>query len=914
MSPTVSDSTESEDVSKTSIMGTDALFENYTIEEIQEIEKKTKMEIEKKKEELRQMVGERYRDLIEAADTIQAMRNSANCITGCIKNMVILCENLPNQIIKPQVEQNYNDKFHMYEIGAQIKLLLDIPKEMWSYIDQNDYLAATKLYLFARHIHSTLLLLPNHGLSIQKNFPVVSRQWAAISHFRPSLLEGCHNMLKKTGQSEQEMGEHLVALMLLEELTPRQVFNQFLLARTKSLQDMFSIDKESLGVKTQICDVIGMILDTVYLVFALFYHNLDGQISDKKMNLLCEILNNTTSKKYEGPLKLMNSDSPVMKYLPQSVIDFRPTSAIFDANVTEKDIEVTSHDWIETVVKDVLKGFEKILSYVNSIRSLSSIRYSIFKLLLENNRDRNWNNVCHPIFKKSINIWKEFVHPVFISRIKAIIHCHLDDTNTYVVQMLKKSLDCVSKVDYDLSTFIWTKQVADGVDRKGWLNSGNKPLSECGQLAMKANGFMPVIQKLCHGLDSRLKVLLEDMNFFVSVEDNNENEDAITFQISEEMSTFFNCHADNVYISGFMQEQTILCLTRVLVIQLFASSFPFLPNPVISSGNSDSFEQPVWYEMKAKMKSESVDGFRSWSNNVTNDLIHKFRESSEKDGFSINHQPNINGIVIFGSAGEFDIIVLGVELWSEIEIQEENEDGLLMKSKIKVPSQISRNLMGVLIELCTILSQVGGHVLNKVIVKEAVVSLCQMIFKEYENQFETSIKQTRAIQMLFDIRFIIMLLMQKEDRIPQELIDKIENQIDPFDLDVFYPHIHTNLKRCIQGSMVLLGLIIPNEKITLYSGSRTSSSHDQHNVLPLTTGHNSFSLLPISETLHTKSNATNSQINRLSLKNSNKDDRARSASPSPTRGTIHSSSSGMGQKSQSFYDRMTAMSSSWFGQ
>ncbi|KAG1687279.1 Conserved oligomeric Golgi complex subunit 1 [Nymphon striatum] len=835
MSPTVSDSTESEDVSKTSIMGTDALFENYTIEEIQEIEKKTKMEIEKKKEELRQMVGERYRDLIEAADTIQAMRNSANCITGCIKNMVILCENLPNQIIKPQVEQNYNDKFHMYEIGAQIKLLLDIPKEMWSYIDQNDYLAATKLYLFARHIHSTLLLLPNHGLSIQKNFPVVSRQWAAISHFRPSLLEGCHNMLKKTGQSEQEMGEHLVALMLLEELTPRQVFNQFLLARTKSLQDMFSIDKESLGVKTQICDVIGMILDTVYLVFALFYHNLDGQISDKKMNLLCEILNNTTSKKYEGPLKLMNSDSPVMKYLPQSVIDFRPTSAIFDANVTEKDIE-------------------------------------------------------------------------------AIIHCHLDDTNTYVVQMLKKSLDCVSKVDYDLSTFIWTKQVADGVDRKGWLNSGNKPLSECGQLAMKANGFMPVIQKLCHGLDSRLKVLLEDMNFFVSVEDNNENEDAITFQISEEMSTFFNCHADNVYISGFMQEQTILCLTRYALLGRFTLGLTELCPSLKMCLCYSSFEQPVWYEMKAKMKSESVDGFRSWSNNVTNDLIHKFRESSEKDGFSINHQPNINGIVIFGSAGEFDIIVLGVELWSEIEIQEENEDGLLMKSKIKVPSQISRNLMGVLIELCTILSQVGGHVLNKVIVKEAVVSLCQMIFKEYENQFETSIKQTRAIQMLFDIRFIIMLLMQKEDRIPQELIDKIENQIDPFDLDVFYPHIHTNLKRCIQGSMVLLGLIIPNEKITLYSGSRTSSSHDQHNVLPLTTGHNSFSLLPISETLHTKSNATNSQINRLSLKNSNKDDRARSASPSPTRGTIHSSSSGMGQKSQSFYDRMTAMSSSWFGQ
>lgn len=51
-------------------MDTSAMFETYPIAEIRDIEKKTRQDIERKKEDLRQMVGERYRDLIEAADTI----------------------------------------------------------------------------------------------------------------------------------------------------------------------------------------------------------------------------------------------------------------------------------------------------------------------------------------------------------------------------------------------------------------------------------------------------------------------------------------------------------------------------------------------------------------------------------------------------------------------------------------------------------------------------------------------------------------------------------------------------------------------------------------------------------------------------------------------------------------------------
>jgi hypothetical protein len=52
----------------------EALFANHTIDEIEKLSQGLKHDIDQKREELRTMVGERYRDLMEAADTITQMK------------------------------------------------------------------------------------------------------------------------------------------------------------------------------------------------------------------------------------------------------------------------------------------------------------------------------------------------------------------------------------------------------------------------------------------------------------------------------------------------------------------------------------------------------------------------------------------------------------------------------------------------------------------------------------------------------------------------------------------------------------------------------------------------------------------------------------------------------------------------
>jgi len=70
------------------------LFERYNTEEIRRIERKVRGEIEQKKEELRQMVGERYRDLIDAADTIGEMRQCSQSVVLSIQDMNHYCHKL----------------------------------------------------------------------------------------------------------------------------------------------------------------------------------------------------------------------------------------------------------------------------------------------------------------------------------------------------------------------------------------------------------------------------------------------------------------------------------------------------------------------------------------------------------------------------------------------------------------------------------------------------------------------------------------------------------------------------------------------------------------------------------------------------------------------------------------------------
>lgn len=74
-------------------------------------------------------------------------------------------------------------------------------------------------------------------------------------------------------------------------------------------------------------------------------------------------------------------------------------------------------------------------------------------------------------------------------------------------------------------------------------------------------------------------------------------------------------------------------------------------------------------------------------------------------------------------------------------------------------------------------------------------------YKEWSNC--EVIYQSQAWQMLLDVRYLTLLLVTKENKdLSQSICDTLEKTIDPFDLDVYYPHLQNSIKKSTQKLQV----------------------------------------------------------------------------------------------------------------
>jgi hypothetical protein len=68
------------------------------------------------------------------------------------------------------------------------------------------------------------------------------------------------------------------------------------------------------------------------------------------------------------------------------------------------------------------------------------------------------------------------------------------------------------------------------------------------------------------------------------------------------------------------------------------------------------------------------------------------------------------------------------------------------------------------------------------------------------------IRQKQAIQILFDVKYISLLMVPRDNKLLVEESNKVSNiliaKIDPFDFDVFFPFINMNVKKSVQRTLV----------------------------------------------------------------------------------------------------------------
>lgn len=210
--------------------------------------------------------------------------------------------------------------------------------------------------------------------------------------------------------------------------------------------------------------------------------------------------------------------------------------------------------------------------------------------------------------------------------------------------------------------------------------------------------------------------------------------------------------------------------------------------------------------------------------------------------------------------------------WEDLEIQEEAESGSSVTSKIRLPVQPTWFVQSLLFQLCVEINRVGGHALPRSTLQEFLQTCLTEVLHHYHSLTQQTsgtdavfpMTQNRALQFLFDLRYLSATLGSRLEELknsrPQqdprfhETCDWLESFIDPFDLDVFTPHLNASLNRLSQRTLVLLGLLTGSEKqFALRSSSL--NSQDPYNILPLASSQIRFGLLPLSVSNVQKSKA-----------------------------------------------------------
>ncbi|KAH6559757.1 hypothetical protein BASA62_000151 [Batrachochytrium salamandrivorans] len=374
-----------------------------------------RMDAERKKHELRIMVGERYRDVIGAADAILLMREASKKMGDLFEATDSLCDvsalkkSSHSRAAGSDHSADDERKRLLFSVAAQIRLLVITPEQIWTTLEEHQYLAAARLYLISRLGFSGLQTGRQALLfKIPSSFPVVQRQWDAISPFKVQIIEKSTSRLRNISLNDQQISEILGAIAMLDNISPKETLKVFLAQRAISIEHVFSSKTTPASSDTickQIIECIDIIHRTLVSIEKLFIASpttlkgdQDLQVAGSSLiELFLKRLQKASSREdstakslsqtplafHEDSLCLVSdlySEKTNMhilfRHLPESIQRFSPVMNLDSntVNLCNESVQSSTQQWLHTITRMIQTEGSSVLSSISSGVSLVAIR------------------------------------------------------------------------------------------------------------------------------------------------------------------------------------------------------------------------------------------------------------------------------------------------------------------------------------------------------------------------------------------------------------------------------------------------------------------------------------------------------------------------------------------------------------
>jgi len=785
----------------------DKLLETHTVAEAEAVSKQLSREVEKKREELRVMVGERYRELIEAADTIQNMRLCSGQVIQSVSGMQYTCQSLRQQAaIKPnsiQVREGpalSNGPF--LALAAGIQLLTAVPEQIWAAVDAGHLVRGAGLYLLGQHVHSWLNAggggqLPQDKVSHW--FPVIGRQWATLQQLHPTLITTCKEKLSCSLIDKSTAVDSLAATFLLRNCTLEQLYQELLTIRSASLKGVLQTGRTE-SARPAICATVKCIISTVQAVHEAFIRDgLKTMLTDLKQ--AAELIN-------------LQSLGPIAKHLPDTVLQYRPKLRV-TMKTDVKNIISGLEMWLDDMGGEVRDEAKGLLTYVATVEGLVGVREGLYIVLGENREV--WEKTSNEAFGKKLCLWDVLYKQILTDQVVELLANTVTSVIRQAQEDVKKMLDTAEE---NSEAFVWTDTSTDLGCKWG------KGQSEKGGLEMKSWGWNFLIQEVCSNMDIGLKGVLDSMMAYTN---------------GEEVEGPFRKFADSGRIcdsvSNICRQQVVGMVAGLrsldkggqMLARLWQALIPLAPSLAVCVSGSNVEESSTGLsEVNLLLEKEITIMFNNWI-------------SSKIVAFS-------SDICLLNANN----VLLSLPAWDKESISEIGDSGEEVTSIICVPPSPSLPLITSLLHLASDLHKAHPASFPAAILQPTNTKVVQTILEHYELLASNTLTQNFALQLLFDIHFIQTILISRDNKEffssqISSIISSLEANIDPFDLSVFSPHLQLRVKKAAGRVASGLGSLVPADRLAMLNTSRVTSTsgQDTHNTLCMEQPCPRFQLLPI---------------------------------------------------------------------
>ncbi|CCA67689.1 hypothetical protein PIIN_01516 [Serendipita indica DSM 11827] len=424
----------------------DELFVRYSVAQVKSLAAKLSADADAKQEELRLMVGERYRDLLEASTSIIDMASASRAVLDGINDMRTSCSEKDihrTRVAAPSSSDSDSQLKTLQSLAAHMKLLLDCPEQFWKLIERRQYLDAAWLFLVASVVHQSLVEEDEddgwaaQGIAVSEQFPLVQRQWDAIHSFKAQITHKATQSLRED-LTNQETMDAILCLVLLDSRSLNSTLDELLSQRSKAINTFLSngmnkfkqdiIDQDTTEipprkgrrrkvreVRAMLSRAVNIVSETVHKARYIYSHGNSGAASSieaflNDMHAEAGLSPFSTSK----ILGALPSASLLDLYLPTFIKSYTPS---IDASgpsfkLSDASLNLKLDQWFNKALDLLVGKLHEWVGLLHHVADVAEVRRvvissAIVQHLTETERNSLARHVGEVCEGRMISIWKE---------------------------------------------------------------------------------------------------------------------------------------------------------------------------------------------------------------------------------------------------------------------------------------------------------------------------------------------------------------------------------------------------------------------------------------------------------------------------------------------------------------------------